>query len=70
MEPVRSAIRRAAIFEQALRDIMNRRNQVCPEYTICDHPVCNSSYEAFAIADGALHGREWPREEGVISNGQ
>ncbi len=35
----------------AHKQIKDRPNQVCAEYELCSHVVCQSSYIAFAIAD-------------------
>jgi hypothetical protein len=57
---------RCARLREALQDIKDRKNQVCEGFELCQHPVCTSSYEAFAIADAALAADG----EGVVVVGQ
>jgi hypothetical protein len=45
-------------YEKALREIKERKDQVCEDFELCTHPACKSSYEAFAIADQALRKAE------------
>lgn len=41
---------------QALERIKTEEGKVCPEFQICEHESCRSSYAAWAIADEALTG--------------
>lgn len=50
---------------QALRDIKDRKNQVCANYELCEHVGCTSSYEAYAIADKAMVGIDHISNVGV-----
>ncbi len=38
----------------ALKEIKNNLGKVCPEYEICEHESCRSSYNAWAIASETL----------------
>lgn len=38
----------------ALELIRRDEGKVCPEFELCTHAACNSSYAAWAIADEAL----------------
>jgi len=40
----------------ALQRVRDREGRVCDEYELCEHRACASSYNAWAIADAALHG--------------
>lgn len=42
----------------ALETIRRDHGQVCAEFETCDHPACNASYAAWAIADAALAAKE------------
>lgn len=41
-------------YRRALEDIRRLEGKVCPEYEVCEHIGCQSSYGAWSIADGAL----------------
>lgn len=41
-------------LEAALEEIRTKYGQVCNEYEMCDHPACEASYGAWAVADKAL----------------
>ena len=43
-----------ARYRDALSLIRETEGRVCPEFTICTHESCRSSYTAWAIADEAL----------------
>lgn len=45
-------------FKEALVAIRERCGAVCPEYEICTHETCASSYTAWALADEALNSAE------------
>lgn len=45
-----------ATLRAALLTIWQHDGQVCDTYDLCDHPACQSSYGAWAIADAALRG--------------
>lgn len=41
-------------LREALEQIRLVAGKVCDSYETCDHPACQSSYAAWAIADKAL----------------
>lgn len=41
-------------YRKSLQKIRDTCGQVCPEYEICLHDSCESSYAAWAIADEVL----------------
>lgn len=44
-----------------LETIRDMEGKVCDEFTVCDHRVCGSSYNAWALAEHALdHPRSVP----------
>lgn len=57
------AIKRARALAEAeqgavsvLETIRERAGAVCPEYETCEHPACQASYAAWALADRYLSG--------------
>jgi hypothetical protein len=44
----------------ALTRIRDDEGRVCAEYEVCTHLACQSSYNAYAIADAALRGVNAP----------
>lgn len=52
------ADQKAAIarLEAALQRIKDECGRVCTDFELCTHRACQSSYEAWAIADAALRG--------------
>jgi hypothetical protein len=41
-------------FQEALKEIRDKEGRVCPNYEICEHESCRSSYTSWAIATKAL----------------
>ena len=41
-------------YRQTLVEIRKRAGAVCAQYEICDHPACQASYAAWALADEVL----------------
>jgi hypothetical protein len=48
--------RRASFYLNALQRIHDECGHVCDDFETCIHRACQSSYEAWAIADAALKG--------------
>ena len=46
-------------FKKALVEIKKEQGKVCPEFEICKHESCQSSYSSYAIADEALRGVDY-----------
>lgn len=52
-------------YRDALEEIRTRYGHVCTEFELCEHPACESSYGAWAVADEALRGVTWVTDEPV-----
>jgi len=61
---MQKTLKNLEIAIKALKDIHNNSGKVCPDFALCKHLSCQSSYYAWATADIAL--RElglYPEEE-------
>lgn len=47
-------------YKKALERIQKECGKVCKQYEICEHEACQSSYNAWAIADEALGETTYP----------
>jgi hypothetical protein len=47
----------AEVGLRALTKIKEEEGHVCPDFELCTHEACRSSYSAWAVADAALQGR-------------
>lgn len=56
------ALERQQAVVEAMRTIKEREGKVCDEYETCTHAACQSSYNAWAIADEALAALDAPLE--------
>ena len=48
--------RRASFYLAALERIRDECGRVCDDFESCRHRACQSSYQAWSIADAALRG--------------
>jgi hypothetical protein len=55
-EDVRPVCLDAGLLWAALAKIRDEEGKVCPDFELCTHDACRSSYSAWAIADAALKG--------------
>ena len=54
---------------KAFKRIHRLLGRTCPNFPECENPVCDSSYDAWAIADMVLHyepGKNYPFEKETI----